>query len=809
MKKSIRTKIFRTVLTLSLLFGFLIGAVATGQFILQKKNIEKMNKSYEQELTDETKTQLNVLNKEIAKNLSALHGSIVNENFVSVRTLAQSTANYMEGLYATAQNETTRTRVNPTAAGIGLMPGADQYMVQNELDKIGGIRQYIATREEYNPDNQDVLDIYIVTESGICMDGSQTVYEGTYPELRTTDWYLKARESEKPYWADAFTGAATGIQKITCGVPFFDANGNFLGVAAVDLAINHIYDTALSIRSEQVKHALLLDNDHNIMINPDGYDISGLDSSESIVVKDGGFVSFVTIPETDWTLCLVFQFDLVQETTKNIGTIIADNNTKMDKVMNQTIRRSIVLFLMLILAGCFIIFFLSRKVANSLSAPINRLAQEVGTIGTGNLDYQIEKIDTGDEISLLADSFNEMTVKLKIYVENLAAVTAEKERIGAELDVAKHIQASMLPCLFPAFPERSELDIYATMTPAKEVGGDFYDFFLADDDHLVMVMADVSGKGVPAALFMVITKTLLKNCGQTGRSPKAILEKVNNQLCENNDAELFVTVWLGILEISTGKLIAANAGHEYPVIKRDGKEYELLKDPHGFVLAGMEGSRYKEYELTLNSRDRLYLYTDGVAEATNAQNELYGTDRMLAALNLHRNANAEELLFYMKEDIDRFVGAAPQFDDITMLALEFQTKGISMKKMQLKPSLEYLGEVTDFVEQEMNDAQVPMKIIAQMNVAIDEIFSNIVHYSNASDVTVGCQIKDNIITLRFADNGISYDPTTHGDPDILLSAEERNRGGLGIYMVKKSMDSVDYEYRDNLNILVLTKKLSL
>lgn len=808
MKKSIRTKIFQTVLTLSLLFGFLIGTVAISQFILQKVKIEKMNKSYEQELTEKAKTQMNVLNKEIAENLSALHGSIVNENFVSVRTLAQSTANYMESLYVNAQGEASLTEVGASESGIGLMPGTDRNLVQDELNKIASVRQYIATREEYNRNSQDVLDIYIVTESGICMDATETVYEGTYPELRTTDWYLNAKESQKPYWADTFTGAVTGIQKITCGVPFYDDNGIFLGVVAVDLAINHIYDTALSIRSEQVEHALLLDNAHNIMINPDGYDISGLDFSESIVVKDGGFVSFVGIPETDWTLCLVFQFDLVQEATTNIAATIADNNAEMDKMMNQTIKVSILLFLLLTLVSCIIIFFLSRKVSGSLSAPINRLTKEVGIIGTGNLDYKIQNMDTGDEISLLADSFNEMTVRLKKYVENLATMTAEKERIGAELDVARHIQSAMLPCLFPPFPERSELDIYATMTPAKEVGGDFYDFFLADDDHLVMVMADVSGKGVPAALFMVIAKTLLKNCGQTTISPKEILEKVNNQLCENNDAELFVTVWLGILELSTGKLVAANAGHEYPVIKRDGKEYELFKDPHGFVLAGMEGSHYKEYELVLNSADRLYLYTDGVAEATNTQNELYGTDRMLAALNLHKDANTEELLRYMKEDIDQFVGEAPQFDDITMLALEFQIKGDAMKKIQLKPSLDYLDTATEFVEQELDAAQVSMAIIAQINIVVDEIFSNIANYSRASDVTVGCQIKEDIITLRFADNGIFYDPTIKAEPDISLTAEERSIGGLGIYMVKKFMDSVDYEYRDKLNILVLTKKLS-
>ncbi len=417
------------------------------------------------------------------------------------------------------------------------------------------------------------------------------------------------------------------------------------------------------------------------------------------------------------------------------------------------------------------------------------------------------EIHTGDEIESLAEAIKTMEREINDYIENLTAITAEKERIGAELDVAKHIQASMLPCIFPAFPERPELDIYATMTPAKEVGGDFYDFFLVDDDRLAMVMADVSGKGVPAALFMVIAKTLIKNVAQTGLSPRDVLEKVNNQLCVGNEAEMFVTVWLGILEISTGKLTCANAGHEYPVLKRMGGDYELVKDKHGFVLAGMEGSHYKEYELQMEPGDRLFLYTDGVAEATDAHNELYGTGRMLDALNRNKAVNCENLLHCMKEEIDTFVGEAPQFDDITMLSLELMPQnGPGMKKLKLTPSLESMEQVTAFVEQELETAGISMKVIVQINIAVDEIFSNIARYSGANDATVGVSVDDGRITLRFADNGRPYDPTGKPDPDTTLSVEDRNIGGLGIFMVKKSMDTVEYEYHDGLNILTLTKK---
>lgn len=247
----------------------------------------------------------------------------------------------------------------------------------------------------------------------------------------------------------------------------------------------------------------------------------------------------------------------------------------------------------------------------------------------------------------------------------------EKERIGAELNVATQIQADMLPRIFPAFPDRKEFDIYASMTPAKEVGGDFYDFFLIDEDHLGLVMADVSGKGVPAALFMVIAKTLIKNRTQLGGSPAEILKDVNEQLCEGNEAELFVTVWLAILEISTGKGIAANAGHEHPAVRRAGGAFEMVKYRHSPAVATMEGIRFREHTFELYPGDSLYVYTDGVTEATNKNNELFGEERTLLALNKNASSNAKEILTTVKSDIDTFVGDAVQFDDITMLCIDY------------------------------------------------------------------------------------------------------------------------------------------
>lgn len=289
----------------------------------------------------------------------------------------------------------------------------------------------------------------------------------------------------------------------------------------------------------------------------------------------------------------------------------------------------------------------------------------------GNLQVTEERYESGDEIGTLFKSVVEMEKSIVTFMHNLKTVTAERERIGAELNVATEIQASYLPSIFPPFPDRKEFDIYASMYPAKEVGGDFYDFFLIDHDHLGLVIADVSGKGVGAAMFMMISKTFLNGQAHFDLSPAKILSEVNNRLCENNTAEMFVTVWLGILDLRTGLITASNGGHEYPFVQRAGGKYELYKDKHGLALGAYPGVKYSEYEIQLNKGDAIFVYTDGVAEATNAENELFGTDRALEVLNRKPDRGMSLAISNLMAGIDAFVKNAPQFDDITMLALRY------------------------------------------------------------------------------------------------------------------------------------------
>ena len=391
-------------------------------------------------------------------------------------------------------------------------------------------------------------------------------------------------------------------------------------------------------------------------------------------VETGSHVDEMIITNGDYGYILTGSFPVVYDgkTIAIIGVEIPMTTLEDDihTYVMSVLTISGLIMLILLAIGVFYI-------VRTLIRPIGIVVAEAEKFVDNNAEIsdKLGKIKTKDEIQVLSGSILRMETEIKDYIENIKAVTAEKERIGAELNVATQIQADMLPSIFPAFPGRNEFDIFASMTPAKEVGGDFYDFFLIDDDHLGMVMADVSGKGVPAALFMVIAKTLIKNSAQAGEySPSKILSDVNEQLCEGNKAELFVTVWLAIVEISTGKGMAANAGHEHPVLKRKGGKYELIQYRHSPAVATMEGMKFREHEFEMNPGDSLFVYTDGVPEATNAQNELFGTERMLDALNSVTDPSNEEVLKNVKKCVDEFVGDAPQFDDLTMLGMTYYGK---------------------------------------------------------------------------------------------------------------------------------------
>ena len=448
----------------------------------------------------------------------------------------------------------------------------------------------------------------------------------------------------------------------------------------------------------------------------------------------------------------------------------------------------------------FIYILIKRVIINNLK----KINDTLGRITEGDLNVTVD-VRSNEEFSSLSDDINSTVATLKRYIAEAAA------RVDKELEYAKQIQLSALPTNFPTGEDYS---IYAQMIAAKEVGGDFYDFYKLGDTTVAFLAADVSGKGIPAAMFMMTAKTIIKDLAENGMAVNDIFTRANEKLCENNEADMFVTAWMGILDLQTGNMKYANAGHNPPLLKRADGSFEYLRSRAGFVLAGIEGFNYRVNELQLKAGDRLFLYTDGVPEATNADSELYGEDRLLNFMNQNTVAPATELLPALKADIDAFVGEAPQFDDITMLMFDYkpQEGGACMTSKTFPAKTDALSEVLGFVEETLESCECSMKNQTAICVAIEEVFVNVASYAygeGSGDVTldIGFDEANRDVTFRLIDQGVPFDPLKKPDPDITLAIEERQVGGLGIFIVKKTMDTVHYAYEDGKNILTMIKKI--
>ena len=369
----------------------------------------------------------------------------------------------------------------------------------------------------------------------------------------------------------------------------------------------------------------------------------------------------------------------------HITTIVPVTNSEGDVTALLCIQRpiheletAIIRFMLhivviVLIMGALASHLAARSLAKWVFIPIKRVSDEASRFARENTKgEELGDVSRFEEIDTLSRSIDKMETDMVNYIENLTAYTAERERIGMELSFAKNIQHSSLPAKFPAFPDRTDFDIYAYMKPAREVGGDFYNFRLLDDDHLAMWIGDVSDKGVPAALFMMAINIVINNRASMGGTPAEIMAFVNNNICEHNEANLFVTIWLGILEISTGRLTFVNAGHEEPALYRKGGSFELYKTKHNVAVGVFPDIEYTSYDIHLGRGDKLFVYTDGVPEATDMFDKLYTTGRMLEALNKYRDGSPQEILEGMNKSVKEFVGDRPQFDDLTMLGFELK-----------------------------------------------------------------------------------------------------------------------------------------
>ena len=500
--------------------------------------------------------------------------------------------------------------------------------------------------------------------------------------------------------------------------------------------------------------------------------------------------------ETDFSEEYIYVFTFVE----GYGIIAAMPVAEAMLMRDASLYTSIFMLILIFTALFIFIYFLIKKVI------INNLQKINGTLSEitgGNLNVKVD-VRSNAEFSSLSDDINSTVATLKRYISEAAA------RIDKELEYAKQIQLSALPS---NFPDTDTYGIFAQMIAAKEVGGDFYDFYSLDDNTVLFLVADVSGKGIPAAMFMMTAKTIIRDLAERGISVDEIFTLANEKLCENNESGMFVTAWMGKMNLSTGKISFANAGHNPPIIVHENGECEYLKSRTGFVLAGMEGMMYRANEMVLKKGDRIFLYTDGVTEATDKNEALYGEDRLLSYMDKNKNLKAEALLSGLKEDIDLFVGEAPQFDDITMLVFDYKKKeGCAMKEKVFSAVKDALPEVMAFTEECLESFKCPMKSSMAICVAVEEIFVNIASYAygngtGEASLCFSFDESERLMTLVVSDEGVPFNPLEKDEPDITLSAAERDIGGLGIFITKKTMDTVSYKNENGKNVLTMTKKL--
>lgn len=581
-------------------------------------------------------------------------------------------------------------------------------ILRQEIGLTANIQDFLI---QINTNSNVIISSYVASKNGftIMVDrfaGRKFQNSDIKPDFynaTSRPWYIQAKKEDKTIFTDIVIDALGGGPCIICATPYY-ANRQFAGVVGMGTFLDNINEIILNTKIGDNGFGFVINKQGQIIASPHttGDLITGInnikdlrqstntslaDAVQKIINEKAGlteanidgkdyYLAYAPMKNTDWYFVTAMEVDTViapaKETHENIINIATEYMDNLSEKTKMTVIGMIISISILL----FFITYIGWSLADYLTKPIRQLSKGVQQIAMGNFNGKLN-IHTGDEIESLAISFNAMTTELQTYIKNLEQITAEKERIATELNVATNIQKNMLPCIFPPYPDRKDFDIYAVMYPAKEVGGDFYDFYLLDENHLVITIADVSDKGIPAAMFMVITKTILKNFAMSMTSPddfSAVVQCANRQLCENNEEMMFVTVFMGMLDLKTGKFIYVNAGHTPPMIRhkhKDDSTFEYLPVEKNCVLGINEEAQFKQQEVYLKQGDELFLYTDGVTEAINKEKKLYSIERLYSNLNkINQKSSCQDILRDVKLSIDEFAQGMYQSDDITMLAIK-------------------------------------------------------------------------------------------------------------------------------------------
>jgi len=557
--------------------------------------------------------------------------------------------------------------------------------LRRELALLGNIKHNIKSMIAMHP---EIETMYITTESGLSIDfddqaHTKQMVEDSDSVMRERPWYLIAKEKGKAAITDLYEDTAGRGYCFTFCVPFYGKGGKFEGVIGADISMVELSSIISNLSGKDIEFAMLVSTE-GILATSHHKDTTVFtelpfffdeiftkrndaiwnevpDFTAATPTTHEAYIIWDTLDLTDWKLVGFAPITSIIAPAKQISEYITQNTEQFlqKAILWVDIIQFVNIFIFIVLVVIFLSF--ARKTANRIVAPIVKLTTDAQKIGSRDLEF-LPSSNTGDEIEVLTKKINSM-------ISDIKQITDEKQRIGAELEVARHVQASMLPNIFPPFPHRPEFDIFGYMLPAKEVGGDFYDFFFIDDTRLAIVIADVSGKGVPASLFMVITKTLIKNIAQYTHSPCDIFETVNNMLCENNDEGMFVTAFMGIYDMEIETLTYVNAGHNPPIKKHKNGTLELLRNKTTLVLAAVKDTKYYQNDISLEQGDMLYLYTDGVIDAINKHDQMFTEKRLMQTIGKFHSDNPKEVADNLINEIDRFTEGVDQADDITLLVL--------------------------------------------------------------------------------------------------------------------------------------------